>query len=98
MEIYRSLYVEDVAQRLGHLVADLTLYRKVDHPVMRPRADEGVVRVGAGALGELVLVMREAQVGAAAVDVRPVWQVLFDHRRALDVPAGPTRSPWALPG
>src|SRR5215210_3388176 len=65
---------------------------------MRPGADEGTPRVGAGALGEFVLVVREAQVRAAAVDVRPIRQMLLDHRRALDVPAGTTRSPRALPG
>src|SRR5215204_5000951 len=32
------------------------------------------------------------------MNVRPSRQVLFDHRRALDVPAGATRPPWALPG
>src|SRR5829696_7692878 len=86
VEIDGPLHVEDVAQRLCHLVADLTLQ------------GEGALRVRPGALGELVLVVREAQVRAAAVDVRSVRQVLLDHCRALDVPARPSRSPWALPG
>src|SRR3954454_5143887 len=32
------------------------------------------------------------------MDIRPVGQVLLDHRRALDVPAGTSWSPRALPG
>src|SRR5918997_32597 len=92
VELDGSLHVEDVAQGLGHLVA-----REGDHPVVCPGADKGAVRVGTGALGELVLVVGEEQVRAATVDVRPVGQVLLDHRRALDVPARTPTSPRALP-
>src|SRR5918998_3647350 len=92
VELDGSLHVEDIAQGLGHLVA-----REGDHPVVCPGADKGAVRVGTGALGELVLVVGEEQVRAATVDVRPVGQVLLDHRRALDVPARTPRSPRALP-
>src|SRR3712207_2572763 len=98
MKIDSPLHVEDVAQRLRHLVADLTLQGEVDHPVVRPGPDEGALRMRPGALGELVLVVRETQIRAAAMDVRSVWQMLLDHRRALDVPARPSRSPRALPG
>src|SRR5215217_1167217 len=98
VEIDGPLHVEDVAQRLCHLVADLTLQGEVDHPMVRPGPDEGALRMRPGALGELVLVVRKAQVRAAAVDVRSVRQVLLDHRRALDVPAGPSRPPRTRPG
>src|SRR3954454_6854778 len=98
VELDGPLHVEDVAQRLGHLVTDLSFQSKVDHPMVSPGADEGAFRVSAGALGEFVLVVWEAQVRTTAVDVRPVRQMLLDHRRALDVPAGTARSPRALPG
>src|SRR5215213_9112983 len=51
-----------------------------------------------GALGKLVLVVREAYVRAAAVDVSTTGQVLAHHRGALDVPARPSGAPGALPG
>ena len=38
-------------------------------------------------LRDLVLVVREDQVGAAAVDVERLAEVAVRHRRALDVPA-----------
>jgi hypothetical protein len=53
--------------------------------------------VGAAALGQLVLVVREGQVDAAAVDVDGLAQRLVDHRRALDVPARAARAPGAVP-
>src|ERR671917_1487439 len=65
---------------------------------MGPGADEGEVRVGRCTLGELVLVVREAYVCAAAVDVGPLRQVLAHHRGALDVPARAPWTPGALPG
>ena len=48
-------------------------------------------------LGDLVLVVREDQVEAAAVDVEGVAEVLVGHRRALQVPAGPAAAPGRLP-
>ena len=45
----------------------------------------------------LVLVVREAQVDAAAVDVEGGAEVLRGHRRALDVPAGAARAPRRRP-
>src|SRR4051812_24733574 len=45
----------------------------------------------------LVLVVGEAQVDAAAVDVEGAAEVLLRHRRALDVPAGPAASPGRGP-
>ena len=48
-------------------------------------------------LDQLVLVVGEDQVEAAAVDVEVAAQVLHAHGRAFDVPAGPPRPPGALP-
>ncbi len=53
--------------------------------------------VGAGPLGELVLVVGEDQVVAAAVDVHRQAEVGLDHGRALDVPAGAARAPGTVP-
>ena len=54
--------------------------------------------VGADALGDLVLVVGEGQVDAAAVDVDGQAQGLFDHGRAFDVPAGAPLAPGGGPG
>ena len=48
----------------------------------------GLPRAGLG-LRDLVLVVREDEVGAAAVDVEVEPEDLLRHRRALDVPARP---------
>ena len=48
-------------------------------------------------LGDLVLVVREDQIGAAAVDVERLAEVAVRHRRALDVPARTPRAPGARP-
>ena len=54
------------------------------------------------ALRDLALVVREDQVGAAAVQVERRAELLHRHRRALDVPAGPAdaerRAPRGLVG
>ena len=65
----------------------------VVHPVARELV------AGADGLRDLVLVVREHEVAAAAVDVEAVAEDLQRHRRALDVPAragpGPTATPTA---
>ena len=48
-------------------------------------------------LRRLVLVVREHEVDAAAVDVELHAQQRLGHRRALDVPARPARGPRARP-
>ena len=48
-------------------------------------------------LGDLILVMREDQVGAASVDVEVLTQVLGCHGRALDVPTRAARAPRRVP-
>jgi hypothetical protein len=69
-----------VAERLAHLLAV-----QRDPGVVQPVVGEA--ETGCARLGELVLVVREAQVDAAAVDVEGVAEVLAGHRRALEVPA-----------
>ncbi len=53
--------------------------------------------VGATRLGDLVLVVREDQVVAAAVDVDRRAQIGLDHGRAFQVPARPARAPGRGP-
>ena len=48
-------------------------------------------------LRDLVLVVREDQVVAAAVDVERLAEIAVRHRRALDVPARAARAPRARP-
>jgi hypothetical protein len=80
-----------VAERLAHLLA---AHRDpgVVHPI---RGEIVAVRLG---LRDLVLVVREDQVEAAAVDVEGGAQVLVGHGRALQVPAGAAAAPRRLPG
>ena len=59
------------------------------------RANAWPARLG---LGALVLVVREHEVVAAAVDVEALAEDLERHRRALDVPARPARAPRRVPG
>src|SRR5687768_9711443 len=63
---------------------------------MRPKTRERPT--GAARLGELVLVVREAEVETAPVDLELRAEVLLRHRRALDVPAGAAPAPGGIPG
>ena len=82
---------QEVAQRFAHLlVVDL------QHAAVHPVIGEGAAACGLG-LGALVLMMREYQIGAAAVDVEGQTQVLARHGRALDVPTGTALAPRAFP-
>ena len=79
-----------VAQRLAHLLP------AQGHPgVVQPEPRERVAR--RVALGALVLVVREDEVDAAAVDVELRAQVERGHRRALQVPARPSPAPRRRP-
>mmetsp|Transcript_67588 Transcript_67588/g.220000 ORF Transcript_67588/g.220000 Transcript_67588/m.220000 type:complete len:368 (-) Transcript_67588:603-1706(-) len=49
------------------------------------------------ALRDLVLVVREQQIGTTTVDVQRVAQVLFRHRTALDMPTRAASAPRRLP-
>src|SRR5690606_10639597 len=53
--------------------------------------------VGAAALRQLVLVVRELEVDAAAVYVEDLAQQGLGHGAALDVPAGAAAAPGAVP-
>ena len=78
--------VDHVADRLAHLGRTEVEQRMV-YPV------PGEPESGRPGLGDLVLVVREHQIQATAVDVELVTQVPPAHRRALDVPARPARPP-----
>ena len=79
------------AADLAHLVGGL--HQAVVQPILGHR-----LAVAAFALGDLVFVVGEDQVQAAAVDVEGAAQQAAAHGRALDVPAGPARAPGARPG
>ncbi len=91
VELLRHLGDErGVAERLAHLLAG---HRDpgVVHPVVRELVACSL------RLREFVLVMREAKVDAAAVDVEPRAQVLARHRGALNVPAWSAAAPRRRP-
>lgn len=83
---------DEIALGLRHLAA-FDLQEAVVHPDIRHHLGA----VGATRLGDLVLVMRENQVDAAAVDVEDVAEIAPAHRRAFDVPAGSPATPGAIP-
>ena len=83
----------EVLGRVGHFFATAQDDQARVRPVPRKRHLAGQ-RL---ALGDLVFVVREDQVGAAAVDVDLVAERLADHGRALDVPAGAAATPRARP-
>ncbi len=93
---------QEVVQRLRHLLGLAGLgVGDLQHAGVHPVIREGAV-AGALGLGALILVVREHQVGTAAVDVEGQPQVLLGHGRALDVPArapvAPGRGPRRLAG
>ena len=53
--------------------------------------------MGAATLRDLVFVVRENQVAAAAVDIDSVTQVRANHGRALQVPARAAATPGTVP-
>src|SRR5262249_54630724 len=90
--------VEDVAQR--HVVAErlrhLLAAQPADHSVVHPDARELVTE--GERLRDLVLVVREDEVEAAAVDLEDRPERVLGHHRALDVPTRPTAAPGRVPG
>src|ERR1700680_1470549 len=48
-------------------------------------------------LGNFVLVVWENEVGRPTMDVKLFAEVVLAHGGALDMPARPARSPWAIP-
>src|SRR5690606_16431061 len=83
---------DDVADRLRHLVA-----AELQQTVVYPVAREGLGAEIRFRLRDLVLVVREDQVRAAAVDIDRAAEVVRAHRGALDVPARAPRSPRTRP-
>ena len=82
---------EEVAERLRHLLV-VDAHERVMHPVTDERQPGGAL-----GLRDLVLVMRENEVLAAAMEIERLAEVLDAHRRALEVPAGASRPPRAFP-
>ena len=80
----------DVADGLGHLAAHL------EHPVVHPDPGQRPA-AGGQRLRRLVLVVREDQVVAAAVDLERRAELRLGHRGALDVPARPPVAPRRRP-
>ena len=58
---------------------------------------EGMNASAAFGLGNLVFMMRENQIAAAAMEVKGFAQILHAHGRAFNMPAGTTGTPRALP-
>ena len=81
---------EEVAKRLGHLLA-LDLQHFVVHPNVREPVANTL------ALGDLVLMMREHQIITAAVNVKTLAQQFVRHGGAFDMPARTPLAPWAVP-
>ena len=83
---------DEIPGRLRHLLA-FDLKKAVVHPVIRHRGRA----MCATRLRDLVFMVREDQIEAAAVNVEDVTEIGGTHRRALDVPARTTPAPWAFP-
>src|SRR5580704_2402132 len=82
---------EEVAERFRHL-----LVVNVDEAVVHPQVDE-LVPGRRARLRDLVLVVRELEVEAAAVEVEVRAEERGRHGRALDVPAGAPAPPRRIP-
>src|SRR6185437_8536802 len=65
--------------------------------VMQPITREWLAAMRAGALRNLVFVMREDQIEPAAVNVECLPEMRLAHRRALDMPTGAAAAPRRLP-
>src|SRR6516165_12122455 len=64
---------------------------------MQPIPRELVAAMGADALGNLVLMVRENQIETAAMNVESLAEFGLAHRRAFDVPARSAAPPRAVP-
>ena len=82
-----------IAQRLGHLFG-FDVQEAVMHPVARQRRSA----VRAGALRQLVLMVGEDQVRAAAMNIDRLAQIGLDHGGAFQMPARAAIAPLAGPG
>ena len=82
---------EEVALGLGHLLV-VDVQEAVVHPVVHVR-----LAGGAAGLGDFVLVVREEQILAAAVDIKGFAQIGGAHGGAFDMPTGTAHAPGAFP-
>ena len=64
---------------------------------MHPNLRKPVFRVGAAALGDFILVMRELQVDPAPMNVEGGAEQFVAHGAAFDMPAGAAPAPGAVP-
>ena len=64
---------------------------------MHPVFGEAAAGRGTEALCHFILVMRKDQVLSAAMNVKINAQMFAAHGRAFDMPAGPAKSPGAVP-
>src|ERR687885_1999236 len=92
MLLQHLLHEDHIAERLGHLLAV-----EVNHADVHPAAHERRTATGGFCLGDLGGMVREDQVGATAMNVDLGSKKMRSDRRALDVPAWASRSPWAGP-
>ena len=83
---------EKIVEALAHF-----LVVHVDKAVVHPVVDVWLA-CGAFALGNLIFVVREQQVLAAAVNVKILSKVFHTHRGAFNVPTGASFSPRTIPG
>ena len=64
---------------------------------MHPNVGQWSAVVGTGALRALILMVREGEIDATAVDINGGPQAFRNHRRTFNVPARPAAAPWAGP-
>src|SRR5512146_1548398 len=64
---------------------------------MHPDLREGLAKMDAFALRDLVLMMRKDEIEPAAMNVEALAEMGLAHRRAFDMPAGPAAAPGAIP-
>ena len=85
------LHEEEIIERFRHFFRI-----DGDKTVVQPIMDEFFTRRALG-LRNFIFVVRENEIAAAAVEIKRVAQIMPRHRRALDVPARPPRSPRTVP-
>ena len=83
---------DEIAEAFRHLLA-FDLQKTVVHPDI----GHDVMAKGAAGLGDFILVMREDEVDAAAVNVKDLAEMLCRHGRAFDMPARTAATPGAVP-
>ena len=84
---------KEIIQRLAHLLV-VDGDKAVVHPIPGEAVRTAAIRLR---LGNLVLMVREDQVAAAAVEVKGLAKVLQRHRRTFNMPAGASFAPRAFP-